>query len=148
LTRDELSRLKIVTFPDNNTRQYDYAGCDCAGTSETRATDELGHYTITKTDFLGRLVEAVEPIGLDNSTYSKASYVYDELGRLITINHSSAYNSITGYTPTQSRYFNFDGYGRLQSENTPEGGIVNYTYTANDLVQTVVNQRNITVTNS
>src|SRR5262249_34281783 len=46
------------------------------------------------------------------------------------------------------RYFSFDGYGRLQSENTPEGGIVNYTYTANDLVLTAANQRNITVTNS
>src|SRR5262249_33564139 len=148
LTRDELSRLKIVTFPDNNSRQFDYTGCGCAGTSETRVTDEIGHYTITKTDFLGRLVEAIEPIGLDNSTYSKASYFYDELDRLLTINHSSAYNSTTGQTPTQSRYFSFDGYGRLQSENTPEGGIVNYTYTANDLVLTAANQRNITVTNS
>ncbi|MGH9844541.1 MAG: S8 family serine peptidase, partial [Blastocatellia bacterium] len=41
LTHDELSRLKIVTLPDNNTRQHDYTGCGCAGNSQTRATDEM-----------------------------------------------------------------------------------------------------------
>src|SRR5262249_46757360 len=149
LTRDELSRLKILTFPDNNTRQVDYTGCGCAGTSETRVTDELGHYTITKTDFLGRLIEAIEPSSTTyDNVYSKAQYVYDELDRLLTINHIKTTDLVTGLTPTQTRTFSFDGYGRLQSENTPEGGTVNYTYKPNDLVETVSNQRNITVTNS
>jgi YD repeat-containing protein len=147
LTRDELGRLKIVTFPDNNTKQIAYTGCGCAGNAETRVTDELGHYTITKTDFLGRLTEAIEPSGTTyDSVYSKAVYVYDELDRLVTINHSKTPTG--GQTPTQTRTFGYDGYGRLASENTPEGGIVNYTYTANDLAQTMTNQRNITVTNS
>ncbi|MBK9316880.1 MAG: hypothetical protein IPM55_21940 [Acidobacteria bacterium] len=56
----------------------------------------------------------------------------------------TAYNSGTGMTPTQTRAFSYDGFGRLVSENTPEGGLVTYTYTANDRVATVWNQRNIT----
>jgi RHS repeat-associated protein len=147
LTRDELARLKLITHPDGDTRQVDYTGCGCSGNSETRVTDEVGHYTITKTDFLGRLIEAIEPSGTTyDNVYSKAVYVYDALDRLVTINHSKTPTG--GQTPTQTRTFSYDGYGRLQSENTPEGGIVNYTYTANDLAQTASNQRNITVTNS
>ncbi|MCW5967855.1 MAG: hypothetical protein KIT57_05025 [Blastocatellales bacterium] len=41
----------------------------------------------------------------------------------------------------QTRSFVYDGYGRLQSETTPEGGTVVYTYTANDLPATSSNQR-------
>jgi len=142
LTHDELSRLKIATFPDNNTWQYDYTGCGCAGNSEMLATDEMGHYKKTKTDDFGRLSEAqmLNPLG---DTYSKAQYVYDELDRLIEIRHSNGNGA-----KVQTRTFSFDGYGRLQSENTPEGGTVNYTYTANDLIATSSNQRNITVTNT
>jgi RHS repeat-associated protein len=144
LTRDELDRLKIVTFADNNTRQYAYDGCGCAGGSETRSMDELGQETVTKTDFLGRLIEAVEPPpGNPQGVYSKAVYIYDELDRLREIRHSDA-----GGVKTQYRYFNYDGYGRLQSENTPEGGVVTYGYKPNDLVETAANQRNITVTYS
>ena len=141
LTRDELARLKIITFPDNNTRQMDYTGCGCAGNSETRATDELGHQTITKTDALNRLVEAIEPDdSLATGIYSKAQYFYDSLDRLTEIRHSDT----TG-AKIQYRTFSYDGYGRLSSETTPEGGTVNYSYTANDQVWQVSNQRNITV---
>ncbi|MGH9842125.1 MAG: RHS repeat domain-containing protein, partial [Blastocatellia bacterium] len=143
LTRDELSRLKIVTLPDNNTRQYDYTGCGCAGNSETRVTDEMGHYTETRTDDFRRLSEVEEMNPFFGDVYSKAQYLYDELDRLIEIRHSNGDGA-----KIQTRTFGYDGYGRLQSENTPEGGIVTYTYKANDLVWTVANQRNITVTNS
>ncbi len=37
---------------------------------------------------------------------------------------------------------------RLQSETTPEGGTVSYTYTANDLVATVTNERGKVITYS
>jgi len=142
LTRDELSRLKVVTFPDNNTRQYDYTGCGCAGNSETRITDEMGHYTITKTDGLGRLIEAIEPPpGQPSGVYSKAKYIYDAMDRLIRIDHTDV-----SLTKIQSRHFTYDGYGRLIQENTPEAGIVDYTYTANDLPLTKKDARNITTT--
>ena len=145
LTRDELSRLKIVTLPDGNTRQFDYAGCGCAGNSTTTMTDELGHPTITKTDALGRLVEALEPTVSNWAVpYSKAEYFYDALDRLVEIRHSSAPLTVQPFTvPTQYRYFNYDGYGRLVSETTPEGGTVTYTYTANDQIATKSDQRNI-----
>ena len=61
LTRDELARLKLVTLPDNNTRELEYEGCGCAGNNETKLTDELGNYTVTKNDARGRLIEATEP---------------------------------------------------------------------------------------
>jgi len=102
----------------------------------------MGHYTMTKTDVLGRLVEAIEPDPNQSSgVYSKATYVYDTLDRLIRIDHTD-----TTLTQTQSRYFTYDGYGRLSQENTPEAGVVNYTYTANDLPLTKKDARNITTT--
>ncbi len=140
LTHDDLMRLKVVTLPDNNTRQFDYTGCSCAGSSETRITDEMGHFTIAKTDALGRLIEASEPWG-ETSVYSKATYVYDAMDRVIQVNHTD----VTG-TKIQSRYFTYDGYGRLSQENTPEAGVVTYTYTANDRPQTKTDARNITTT--
>jgi RHS repeat-associated protein len=147
LTRDELGRLKAITLPDTNTKQFDYTGCGCAGNSETRITDELGHYTITRTDFLGRLIEAIEPNPDDaQNIYSRAVYIYDAQDRLIRIEHYGNYNPVTGGTPVQYRYFSYDGYGRLSQENTPEAGIVTYTYTANDQLQTKTDARGITTT--
>ncbi|MBS1791291.1 MAG: RHS repeat protein [Acidobacteria bacterium] len=146
LTRDELARLKLVTLPDGNTRQMDYTGCGCAGNNETRVTDELGHYTETKNDARGRLIEATEPNPSSaQNIYSRATYIYDDLDRLVEIQHTAHPNSPT---PTQNRYFSYDGYGRMVSETTPEGGTVNYTYTANDQVWQVSNQRSITVANT
>ncbi|MFN8003431.1 MAG: hypothetical protein U0X75_20725 [Acidobacteriota bacterium] len=65
--------------------------------------------------------------------YSKAEYFGDELDRLREIRHSDT----TG-AKIQYRYFNYDGYGRLQSETTPEAGMVTYTYKPNDLVEAVL----------
>ncbi|HQR33723.1 MAG TPA: RHS repeat-associated core domain-containing protein [Blastocatellia bacterium] len=150
LTRDELARLKLVTLPDNNTREMEYTGCGCAGSNETKVTDELGHYTETKNDARGRLIEATEPNPSSaQNIYSRATYIYDDLDRLIQINHT-AHPGLgpNNSTPTQVRYFSYDGYGRMVSETTPEGGVVNYTYTANDQVWQVSNQRSITVANT
>ncbi|MDX2040328.1 MAG: RHS repeat-associated core domain-containing protein [Acidobacteriota bacterium] len=145
LTRDELARLKLVTLPDNNSRELDYEGCGCAGSNATRLTDELGHATVTKNDARGRLIEAIEenPNNLF-VPYSKAEYVYDELDRLLTINHSGEPLIYNGSRPVQTRTFAYDGYGRMTSETTPEGGTVTYTYTANDQVWQVTNQRPVT----
>lgn len=150
LTRDELARLKLVTLPDNNTREMEYTGCGCAGSNETKVTDELGHYTETKNDARGRLIEATEPNPSSaQNIYSRATYVYDDLDRLIQINHT-AHPGLgpNNSTQTQIRTFSYDGYGRMVSETTPEGGTVNYTYTTNDQVFQVSNQRNITVATS
>ena len=146
LTRDELARLKLVTLPDNNTRELEYEGCGCAGNNETKLTDELGNYTVTKNDARGRLIEATEPNESSaQNIYSRATYIYDDLDRLIQIQHSAHPNSGPNYnTPIQYRNFSYDGYGRMVSETTPEGGTVTYTYTANDQVWQVTNQRPVT----
>lgn len=138
--------MKLVTLPDGNTRQMDYTGCGCAGSNETKVTDELGHYTETKNDARGRLIEATEPNPSSaQNIYSRATYIYDDLDRLIEIQHTAHPASPT---PMQNRYFTYDGYGRMVSETTPEGGTVTYTYTANDQVWQVSNQRSITVANT
>ncbi|HKQ77888.1 MAG TPA: carboxypeptidase regulatory-like domain-containing protein [Blastocatellia bacterium] len=133
-------------YSSKYTRQYDYEGCGCAGSSETRVTDELGYYTTTKTDALGRLVEAIEPPLVGEGYYSKANYFYDVMDRPIRIESYGEYNPSTGITQTQIRYFSYDGYGRLAQENTSEGGVVTFTHTANDLPLTKTDARNITTT--
>ena len=144
LSYDELSRLKLLTHADSNTRSYDYSGCGCAGSATTTVVDEMGHRTISQTDFLGRLSEAIEysPYYADN-VYSKAVYVYDALDRVVAIHHSSS-----GGVATQSRSFAYDGYGRVQQEVTPEGGTVSFTYKPNDLVETSANQRGMVTTHA
>jgi RHS repeat-associated protein len=142
LTRDGLSRLKLVKFPDNNTRQYDYEGCGCAGSDETRYTDELGNTTVTINDAFGRLSHAIE--GQDPlNYYSKAVYLYDVADRLVQIQHSAL---VAGVTQMQTRDFVYDGFGRLIQETTPEAGTVTYAYTANDQVETKTDARNIVTT--
>ena len=147
LTRDQLSRLKLITFPDNNTRQYSYTGCGCAGNDETFITDELGHQTVTKHDSFGRLSEATEFGQYNNGVQNQAVYLYDELDRLKEIQHTAVISAYQSPVPTQTRTFSYDGYGRLTSETTPEGGTVTYTYTANDQVATKTDARGVVVTN-
>ncbi len=48
------------------------------------------------------------------------------------------YNGGTAY---QQRSFVYDGYARVQSQTTPEEGLVSYTYDADDLVSTTTNQK-------
>ena len=48
------------------------------------------------------------------------------------------YNSGSAH---QDRTFSYDGYGRLQSQTTPEGGTIGYGYEANDWVDYVENDR-------
>jgi YD repeat-containing protein len=145
-TYDEHGRVTLLTKPDNSTVQYQYDSCGCAGGSVTRI-DELGCIRRTKADFLGRLIESSENPNPDDLSYvyTKAVYSYDVLDRLVTIER---YNS--GWSPTkkQTRSFVYDGYGRLQSETTPEGGTVSYTYTANDLAQTRLDQRGMVATST
>src|SRR5581483_4705426 len=143
LKRDGLSRLNLITFPDNNTREYDYTGCGCVGGNTTRYTDELGNSTTTINDDYGRLQYAIEGYNPD-SYYSKAVYSYDEAERLLQILQQGAYDPSIGNTPTQTRSFSYDGYGRLVSETTPEAGTVTYTYTTNDQVASKTDARGIT----
>jgi YD repeat-containing protein len=98
-------------------------------------TDELGNYTESKTDLYGRLAWAREVASdIPANDYSRATYVYDELDRLVKIEH----NGKAGIGK-QERIFGYDGYGRLVSETTPEAGTMSYSYKANDLLDTSTN---------
>jgi len=141
-TYDEMGRPKLITRPDNAIFQYDYTGCGCAGGTTTTVTNERGCQIRTKTDFLGRLVEASElNPSLGSGFYNKVTYTYDELDRLTMVTHSD-----TTETKSQWRTYGYDGYARLQNEVTPEGGSVSYTYKPNDLMETVSNQRGLVAT--
>ncbi|MBI1761281.1 MAG: VCBS repeat-containing protein, partial [Acidobacteria bacterium] len=145
ISYDTFSRMIMAKKPDNNEVHVDYEGCGCAGNMSKRVTDELGNYTETKTDTFGRLAEAVEPNGqASDGVYSRAVYSYDELDRLTMITHTATYNA--GNLPTQTRTFEYDGYGLLKKETTPEAGEVNYTYNTNDLLASVTNANGKTTT--
>ena len=138
-TYDVFDRPLVVTRPDNTVSvpskvQFDYTGCGCAGGQTTTVTDERGKKRRQLYDFLGRLAEAQE-LTSGGALYSKAMYNYDRRDLLLDIKH---YNNGTAM---QQRMFNYDGYGRVTSQTTPEEGTVSYGYFADDLVNTVTNQK-------
>ena len=135
-TFDALDRPTLVTRPDAHTVQYSYTGCGCAGSSTVTTTDERGRKRKVVYDFLGRLAEA-HNLTMAGATYSKAVYSYNARNLLTTIAH---YNSGAAH---QDRTFSYDGYGRVQSQTTPEAGTVSYLYWANDLVQRATDARGL-----
>jgi RHS repeat-associated protein len=82
--------------------------------------DESGHLRQQWLDGFGRIIEADDPNSSGVLSYSPVatSYLYDAADRLTQV--------IQG---TQTRTFAYDGLGRKTYENTPEGGIVTYSYT-------------------
>jgi YD repeat-containing protein len=139
---DALDRQTLITRPDGNTAGYEYDGCGCAGGWTVTARDERGKQRRQIFDFLGRLCRAQE-LNTDQVNpvfYNQARHIYDERDLLLRIEHSDGDEN-----NHQDRTFAYDGYGRLQSQMTPEGGTVNYTYKPNDLVETVTDERGIVV---
>jgi RHS repeat-associated protein len=84
--------------------------------------DESGNLRQQWLDGFGRIIEVDEPNSSGSLTSSPyvTNYLYDAGGRLTQV--------IQG---AQTRTFTYDGLGRKVYENTPEGGTVTYTYTAN-----------------
>ena len=149
MTYDVFSRMTMAKKPDLNEVHVDYEGCGCAGNMTKRVTDELGNYTETQTDLFGRLAVTIEPPlppGGNYLYYSKAEYFYDALDRLTEIKHSGNSYPYSDPGASQSRYFTYDGWGRLATETTPEAGTVSYTYKPNDLVEAVTNANGKTTT--
>jgi RHS repeat-associated protein len=132
---DALDRQDYMTHPDNNTVDYAYNGCGCAGNSTVTVTDERGKKRKMVYDFLGRLKEAHNLTGA-GATYSKAVYTYDLRDLLTKIEHYDGAGAAH-----QDRTFEYDGYGRLVKETTPEAGRRAYSYYINDWVNTVSNDR-------
>ena len=145
---DELGRIQEITHPDNSRYTYDRTGCGCAGNATLTTTDERGCKVKTETDFAGRLSKSSEqrmesaPGGSYVVTYNTAVYTYDVLDHLTQIEVGAGESGQGG----QPRTFVYDGYGRLQSETTPEAGTVTYTYKPNDLLWTKTDARGKTTT--
>ena len=112
---DNLSRVKKVTLPDQQTIQSDYNG------SQTTVTDQVGRKRRSEVDGLGRLTKITEQnpaTGLLDDTNYLTTYVYDAIDNLTGVNQGG-----------QTRGFVYDALSRMTSETTPEEGTVTFTYT-------------------
>ncbi len=143
---DEQGRIQEITRTDNSHYTYERTGCGCAGNATLMTTDERGCKVKTETDFAGRLSKSSEQYtdgfpGNPLHNYNTAIYTYDVLDHLTQIEVKAGDSG-----PSQFRTFVYDGYGRLQSETTPEAGTVNYTYKPNDLLATKADARGRTTT--
>ncbi len=127
-------RPLITTNADGTTRENSYGGCGCAGGEQTTVRDERGRRKRYTKDVLGRLIK-VEELNWDQSVYSTTNYAHNALDQITSINHAG-----------QTRSFNYDGHGRLQSRTTPEQGTTTYSYFADDTTQTITDARGATTT--
>lgn len=107
--------MKVLTLPDNQTIQTDYAS------AVVTVTDQVGRKRQSKVDGLGRLTNVTEmnPAtgALDSANYL-TTYTYDTLDNLTGVNQHG-----------QTRGFVYDSLSRMTSQTTPEGGTVGFTYT-------------------
>ena len=133
-TYDWKGRPLVTTNADGTTRENSYGGCGCAGGEQTTVRDERGRRKRYTKDVLGRL-KKVEELHWDTSVYSTTDYAYNVRDQLTNINQVS-----------QTRSFNYDGHGRLQSRTTPEQGTTTYSYFADDTTQTITDARGATTT--
>jgi len=131
---DWKGRPTLTTTPDGSTRENTYGGCGCAGGQVTTARDENGRRRRATMDSLGRLKQ-IEELNWDQTVYATTTYSYNARDQ-ITITSQAG----------QPRNFAYDGHGRLQTRTTPEQGAVNYSYFADDSVQTVTDARGATST--
>jgi RHS repeat-associated protein len=110
---DDLSRVKKVTLPDQQTVQTDYNG------SETTVTDQVGRKKRSVVDGLGRLVSVTEQDTTTGNLTVTTNYSYNAVDDLLEISQGG-----------QIRGFIYDALSRVKSQATPEGGTVTFfTYT-------------------
>lgn len=131
---DWKGRPSVTTLPDGSTRENTYGGCGCAGGEVSIVRDEAGRRRKYTMDVVGRLKQ-VDELNWDQTVYATTTYTYNVRDQLTQINQAG-----------QLRSFAYDGYGRLASRNTPEQGVTNYTYFADDTVQTITDARSATTT--
>jgi len=136
---DALSRVTVVTFPDNNTVQTTYSG-----NTET-ITDQVNRKTKRESDGLGRLTKVTEQDAVGDFK-DDTTYTYNLLDELTQVNQGN-----------QLRSFKYDAAGRLLYEKIPEQtATINdgtgtlwttkYVYTDFDAVQTRTDARGVITT--
>jgi RHS repeat-associated protein len=133
-------RLKVVTLPDNNSRQFDYTGCSCAGSngaSSTYGYDGNGD-RVRQTKWDGSLFYVRSSVLKDsvmevNSTGAQRAYVYSTDGKLIAeqstdsqfywmhTNHLGSARAMTDVNGNLAYKGQFDPYGQTLFEWSSSG---------------------------
>jgi RHS repeat-associated protein len=101
-TYDALSRVTVVTLPDNQTLLTTYSA------NTVTAADEVNRKIKRETDGLGRLVKVTEQDSSGSLT-QETNYTYNYLDKLTLVNQGN-----------QSRAFSYDALGRTLYERIPE----------------------------
>ena len=146
-TYDALSRVILVTLPDNQTIQTSHSG------ATVTVTDQVGRKRQSKSDAQGRVVSVAEQDPATGNLFDSSgnplfgtSYTYDALNNLTQVNQGG-----------QTRTFRYDAAGREIFERIPEEtATINdgtgtlwtcaYTYTDFDAVHTRTDARNVLTT--
>jgi YD repeat-containing protein len=118
---DALGRVIRVTPPDHTDArptdtEYVYGAPFAKSVKTFLGTSRGGQTRVTTADYtdaLGRLVHVDEPDGISGT------YVYDALDHLRSV-------AVTDGQVTQTRAFEYDSRGYLQSERHPENGTTSY----------------------
>src|SRR6185312_7071470 len=113
-TYDALGRKHLQTNPDLTTLQWNYSG------NTVTSIDESGSSWQHTSDVAGRLVQVVEPGGL-NTTYS-----YDALNNLKCADQWGTATIGSPCSSSKMRQFQYDSFSRLLWAQNPETGVVCY----------------------
>jgi RHS repeat-associated protein len=126
---DWKGRPTLTVNQDGTTREENYDGCGCAGGEVVTLTDESGRSRTRSKDSLGRLTK-VEELNWDGTVYATTEYTYDALDRMTRSNQSG-----------QIRQWEYEGFGRLSAEVTPEQGRTEYEYNRDGSLKSVTDAR-------
>jgi RHS repeat-associated protein len=119
---DELGRVNSVKLPNGYSTTLSYSQ------NTVTATDPLGHSRMASKDAFGDLMSLTEPDSSNTLDWTSV-YAYNWQGQLIQVDQKGS--SGTDSTQWRTRYFNYDGIGRLTSESTPEAGTTSFSYDYN-----------------
>jgi RHS repeat-associated protein len=130
---DGLGRTYSVTAPDGSVTRYAYWG------NVTQRTDPAGHWKqwawgLQEVGTYPAVVREPNPAYPGDDTKDNwTNYSYDLMGHRTGVTMQTWVGS--GYV-SQSRAFNYNNTGYLQSETNPESGTVSYTYNSDGTLQT------------
>jgi RHS repeat-associated protein len=132
-TYDGLNRLSSVTDERGHTSTYEYdEGCGCSDRL-TRATDPLGHATVTAYDANGRRSSVTDANG------HTTSFTYDVRGHVIKTDFPDGTSTHEAYDPRGRRIsmtdqagkttvYGYDDQGQLTSVTDPLSNVTHYAY--------------------
>lgn len=137
---DELGRVTTATMPNGHSTIYSYT------LNTVTVTDALQHVHQQTYDVFGNITSVLEPDNNGNLTWL-TNYQRTDLGAMKEIDQEGGSSDPAQW---RSRYFTFDGFGRLATATTPEAGQFSYTYDNNGNPLTATNQNTTanTVTNT